>query len=425
VTAGAAKFPLNVLKQSAIRSAALSPDGELIAAGSEDGTVRIWSLRDGFELAMLRSHTGSVRAMAFSADGQRLVTVSEDQTIRIWNGTAGGAVLPLGGKTQRVYGATFSPDSREVVGAAVAEKDGAAFYRRVPGSIASRWDATSGAHLAAKDLNTPIDGIIFAPDEKQVIAKAHHLRSWDRTADALSVIPGDYGQILAVSAKRTRILLGGHSDQWHVWDIASGTAPVQIPKQERVFTADFSPSEQYLVTASGDDAQILEVETGKVIEKFGRSRKIVSAAYSPNGTMIATGSDDGTIRLWDAETRTEQATWTLADADRVESVAFSPDGNRLVTAAGQAARIWDIARREEVGVLAAPSRVYAAAYSPDGRRIVTASTDYMYVWPAFPNTQELMTHARQIMPRHLTEQQRNQFFLDQAGASTAASGRPQ
>jgi WD40 repeat protein len=101
----------------------------------------------------------------------------------------------------------------------------------------------------------------------------------------------------------------------------------------------------------------------------------------------------------------------------VFTAAFSPDGNRVVTASNDnTGRIWDAVTGEEVGVLRGrPHKIdfVSAAYAPDGRRIVTASADgKARVWPAFATTQDLLAYAGEIMPRQLTPEQRKEFFLD-------------
>ncbi len=99
-----------------------------------------------------------------------------------------------------------------------------------------------------------------------------------------------------------------------------------------------------------------------------------SVAFSPDGARIVTASQDRTARVWDAATGKEIAV-LRGHEDSVYSAAFSPDGARVVTASvDRTARVWDAATGKEIAVLRGhKDLVYSAAFSPDGARIVTAS----------------------------------------------------
>ena len=108
----------------------------------------------------------------------------------------------------------------------------------------------------------------------------------------------------------------------------------------------------------------------------GHTGRVTSVAYSPDGNRVVTGSEDHTARVWDPATGTTVAT-LKGHASSVNSVAFSPDGRRVVTGSDdRTARVWDAATGAEVAALKGHTGgVYSAGYSPDGRRIVTGSED--------------------------------------------------
>ena len=127
------------------------------------------------------------------------------------------------------------------------------------------------------------------------------------------------------------------------------------------------------------------------------------------GRLLFVGSRTGAMRALDAATLESRYTWTLGRSAIID-LKVSPNGLRLLAVMQDGTRIFDIATREEVAVLERPAATQAA-FSPDGRFIATNS-DFLRVWPAFPNTQDLVDYARSVMPRQLSAQQRQDFSLD-------------
>jgi TPR repeat protein/Tol biopolymer transport system component len=119
------------------------------------------------------------------------------------------------------------------------------------------------------------------------------------------------------------------------------------------------------------------------------SNLVESAAYSPDGDRIVTASYDKTVRIWDARVGARLAV-LAGHGNLVNSAVYSPDGDRIVTASyDKTARIWDAHTGAQLAVLAGHGdRVYSAVYSNDGARIVTASQDKTArIWDAHTGAQ--------------------------------------
>jgi WD40 repeat protein len=157
-----------------------------------------------------------------------------------------------------------------------------------------------------------------------------------------------------------------------------------------VFAVAFSPDGKTLVIVTDNDtaAWLWNVATQQRVGalSFGNT-EVIAVAFSPDGTMLATGSAGAgsaagggaaMVRLWDIGTQQEIGAPMTADDDVVRDVAFSPDGTILATASNDGtARLWDVATQQEIGapMTADSDYVKGLAFSPDGTILATTSDD--------------------------------------------------
>jgi WD40 repeat protein len=279
------------------------------------------------------------------------------------------------------------------------------------------WDAASGQELLTlKGHTDKVCSVAFSPDGQRILTG-----SWDNTAKVweaasgreLLTLKGHCGEVesVAFSADGRRILTGSWDGTAKVWEAVRGSGPLTLNgHSDEVFSVAFSPDGQRILTGSFDGtAKVWEAASGRELLTFtnqtveihsdeftpypkGHVARFISVAFSPDGQRIVTGSTDGLAKVWEAASG--RALHTLkGHADWVISAAFSPDGQRIVTGSDdRTAKVWDAASGKELLTLKGHSiGVASVAFSPDGQRIVTGSRDgTAKVWETASGT-ELFT----------------------------------
>ncbi len=147
-----------------------------------------------------------------------------------------------------------------------------------------------------------------------------------------------------------------------------------------VYSVAYSPDGTKIASAS-DDGTILiwDVKTGDRIRTLrGHTDGVESVAYSPDGTRLVSGGDDNTVRIWNADTG---AFLHMLSANDVNSVAYSRNGSRIVSGSDNGTiRIWNAATGDRIRTLQGTSDVESVAYSPDGTRLVSGSGNAVRIW---------------------------------------------
>ena len=164
-------------------------------------------------------------------------------------------------------------------------------------------------------------------------------------------------------------VMDGDYRTWHLPDGAT----VRLGKGY-IGDIAFSPGGQYLAVASGIGVWIYEVATSRALMLIPTASSVESVSFSPDGATLASGSPDGTIRLWDVATGEPIGT-LQGHADWVRSVSFSPDGMTLASGSSdETVRLWDVATGAPIATLEGHTAwVLSVSFSPDGDTLASAS----------------------------------------------------
>src|SRR5262249_39187449 len=277
-----ASLPVLRGHKKSVYPVAYSPDGQWIASGSWDGTVRLWDARTGDACAELRHpDVERVRALAFSPDGSWLVSGGdEDDRLRLWDVATGTLRKEIPGPGPWILSVAVSPD-----GAQIAARDWA-------GNLTVREVAT-GREVASVRLGGvgQMKGLAFSPDGRWLAGTTpdFEVALWDAKTYQLSARwPGHTGEIgaLAFSADGRRLASASFDRTVRGWDVEGGKCQAVLS---------------------------------------GHTDKVYTVAFHPDGKRLATGGSGGAVWLWDLA-RDEDVARLAGHGSFVWSVAFSPDG---------------------------------------------------------------------------------------------------
>ncbi|WP_414589979.1 NB-ARC domain-containing protein [Scytonema sp. PCC 10023] len=386
---------------SYIYSLVISPDGRLIATGNAHGEISLRRMSDGQLILTWEAHTGWVLCLTFSTDGQMLISGSDDQTIKLWDINNGQCQQTL---FTNIWTTTLICRHQMLVSGSADQ-------------IVKLWDINNGQCLRTLQGHKGwIWSVVLSP-EGQTLATCgadRNIKLWNvDTGECLKTLQGHEDIVCSVvfthngqtlisgSSDRTvRVwnlqtgeclkILQGHADS--VWSVAlamersavsvgvSEAKPKALASTKEIGMPQETYSSDYPLLASGSadhTIKLWDISIGQVVRTLqGHRYGVSTVVFSADGQTLISKDVGQTIKLWN--TQTGQCLRTFKGySSGVWSIAFSPNGQTVIgSGEDQIVKLWNVRTGQCLKVLKGHKNwVTSVAFSPDGQTVASCGAD--------------------------------------------------
>ena len=348
---------------------AFFPDNTKLAVASSIG-VWIYDKQTGKELDLLTGHTRPVYSLCFNPDGSELASGSNDKTIRLWDSNTGETKATLSGHTGSVYSVAFSPDGKIL---ASGSSD----------STIRLWDPHTGKiKTTLTGHKRSVYSVAFSPDGNTLVSgsRDEFIRFWDvQTGEPIRTIVGHVDRVsgVIISPDGEKLASYGYDEKIHVWNAKTGEFLISLvpnsqgvnSDQERIYSIAFFPDSKTLISGSNDGTiRVWDVNKKQIkITHSGNGRRVYSVTFNPKDRTLVSYGSDNTIGIWDIATGDLLQTVNRHTVGSVRFAMYASHGRTLACLLYPGDfQLWDtntITLQKTVDTEL--NRITCTAYSPD------------------------------------------------------------
>lgn len=387
-------------KEADIRALAFTPDGKMLASGSEDKTVQLWNTQNGAKIATFKGHEGWVTTVALTADGGTVASGDADRVIKIWDVDTEREHAMLIGHKNTINALAFAPEGASPYSGCLASGS-------ADGTIRF-WDPETGRELATFTTGHTewVKAVAFSKDGATLTSAGHNgnVDVWSlmtrRELITFTTATAGHSDLVkfAVFSPNSRFFATqGYSGPiafdaygWGVrysfkgrssmqlWNVGIGTNEelrgISQQIADTTETLKFSPDSKMLATRGPKNIQAWNMETGIELFHINTGNPFPrQLMFSSDRTLLAAYGPHGVPRVWDTGTRSEFPTFTT---ERAKSLAFSPDGATLALGHRNSITLWNVTKTgmQERKMIHSNIRPFnhVLLFSPDGKILLDA-----------------------------------------------------
>ncbi|BAZ08590.1 WD-repeat protein [Calothrix sp. NIES-4071] len=312
----------------------------------------------------LQGHQDAIQSVSFSPNGQMLATASHDNTVKLWR-RDGSLLKTLEGHTQQIMSVRFSPDGKTIASGSVDR-------------TVRLWDSNGNIIRVIPAHDDWVMSVSFSPDGKTIATASadNTVKLWRLDGQLLSILKGhqDLVRQVSFSPKGDQIITVSNDKTVKFWSLDGKKLLKTFDKHSgAVISTDLS-DDGMIATGSVDGTVKLWDQKGTLLKTLEHSGQVWSVSISRDGQIIVSSSDDGTVRLWARDGRLLD-TW-LSHEGAIPSVTFSPDGKILATVGNDGiAKLWQVNRSWLTVLVGHQDNALSGKFSLDGKLIASASSD--------------------------------------------------
>jgi len=356
------------------KAISFSPNGRLLAYASNKTITLLNVVERREEIKKLDGHEDRVNGISFSPDGKMLASGSFDGKVKLWNLATHQVIDTLDGGNW-VFALSFSPDGKMLASGA-------------NGGGIKLWNL---ANLKSKphDLRASdrVTNLSFSPNGQLLIASGYYkdIKLWNvARREEIKPLIGHRSNVNSISVSSDGQLLASASSDTTIklWDVGRRKEINLLSGPSAGVTGlSFSPNGRLLASARWESINLWDIKEDKLICNFEWHRGLKSIAFSRSGKLLASASDDKTIKLWNVAT-CEEIALLRGHTNWAFSVSFSPDERLLASGSWNGiVKLWDITAPKKPKMIAdlpeykGRGSVFSVSFSPNGRLLASAGGD--------------------------------------------------